>query len=233
MRPAFSFPPLPRPSTDLSRRGASRRYDSPSLRSGNMRCPRNFLRPSLPPSRRVAPLGNGRPRFGHSPAAGASGRGLRRGLAFLAPPSSRHTSWSGSTAGLRVELASRLSSRSGRARLCLGQGPRPTTRACARLRQAKRPACGAAANRPPSCRTGVSAARFHAPKRGGLGTRFCGSGRNTAASVGGLHLMPPLQGARTVALAYAHRPNPPKAADLRRCLSVRAFRDHFSVKIGR
>ena len=28
-----------------------------------------------------------RPRFGHSPAACASGRGLRRGLAFLAPPS--------------------------------------------------------------------------------------------------------------------------------------------------
>ena len=31
--------------------------------------------------------GDGRPRFGHGPAADAAGRGLRRGLAFLAPPS--------------------------------------------------------------------------------------------------------------------------------------------------
>ena len=50
------------------------------------RSPRSFHTPSLPPpSRRVAPLGAGRPRFGHSPAAGASGRGLRRGLAIPRP----------------------------------------------------------------------------------------------------------------------------------------------------
>jgi len=35
----------------------------------------------------LASLGDGRPRFGHGPAADAAGRGLRRGLAFLAPPS--------------------------------------------------------------------------------------------------------------------------------------------------
>ena len=55
------------------------------------------------------------------------------------------------------------------ARLAPRALPSAATRACA-LR-AKRPACGAAANRSPSCRAGISAARFRAPKRGGLGTR--------------------------------------------------------------
>ena len=45
--------------------------------------PRRYAGPSL----RFASLGDSRPRFGHGPAADAAGRGLRRGLAFLAPPS--------------------------------------------------------------------------------------------------------------------------------------------------
>jgi hypothetical protein len=45
--------------------------------------------------------GDGRPRFGHSPAARAAGRGLRRGLAIPRPA----VTPSASTAGLRVELA--------------------------------------------------------------------------------------------------------------------------------
>ncbi len=45
--------------------------------------------------------GDGRPRFGHSPAAGAAWRGLRRGLAIPRPA----VTPSASTAGLRVELA--------------------------------------------------------------------------------------------------------------------------------
>ena len=80
---AASRPPCRDLQAAPHRRGASRRYAGP-LPLGS---------------------GDGRPRFGHSPAADAAWRGLRRGLAFLAPPSSRHTSWSGSTAGLRVVLA--------------------------------------------------------------------------------------------------------------------------------
>ena len=45
--------------------------------------------------------GDGRPRFGHGPAAGAAWRGLRRGLAIPRPA----VTPSASTAGLRVELA--------------------------------------------------------------------------------------------------------------------------------
>ena len=71
---------------------------------------------TLPPFARLPPLraalprrygctslrsGPGRPRFGHSPAARAAGRGLRRGLAIPRPA----VTPSASTAGLRVELA--------------------------------------------------------------------------------------------------------------------------------
>ena len=45
--------------------------------------------------------GDGRPRFGHGPAARAAGRGLRRGLAIPRPA----VTPAASTAGLRVELA--------------------------------------------------------------------------------------------------------------------------------
>ena len=45
--------------------------------------------------------GDGRPRFGHGPAADAAGRGLRRGLASPRPA----VTPAASTAGLRVELA--------------------------------------------------------------------------------------------------------------------------------
>ena len=74
---------------------------------------------TLPPFARLPPLraalprryadprsasrrsGDGRPRFGHGPAAGAAWRGLRRGLAIPRPA----VTPSASTAGLRVELA--------------------------------------------------------------------------------------------------------------------------------
>jgi len=73
---AATLPPLARPPPI----GAAlpRRYAGPSLRSGD-----------------------GRPRFGHGPAAGAAWRGLRRGLAIPRPA----VTPSASTAGLRVELA--------------------------------------------------------------------------------------------------------------------------------
>ena len=51
--------------------------------------------------RRWRGSGDGRPRFGHGPAACASGRGLRRGLAIPRPA----VTPTASTAGLRVELA--------------------------------------------------------------------------------------------------------------------------------
>ena len=59
--------------------------------------------------------GDGRPRFGHGPAADAAWRGLRRGLAIPRPA----VTPSASTAGLRVELA-----RGALARLRLGRCPR-------------------------------------------------------------------------------------------------------------
>ena len=62
--------------------------------------------------------GDGRPRFGHSPAAGAAWRGLRRGLAIPRPA----VTPSASTAGLRVELARPAAA--GLARLRLGRCPR-------------------------------------------------------------------------------------------------------------
>ena len=65
--------------------------------------PRRYAGPSL----RCASLGDSRPRFGHGPAAGAAGRGLRRGR--LSSPLAR----------LRVELA-----RGALARLRLGRCPR-------------------------------------------------------------------------------------------------------------
>ena len=99
MRPTHLSSPLrPPPPYSLSRCGALRRYGCPSLRSGD-----------------------GRPRFGHGPAAGAAWRGLRRGLAIPRPA----VTPSASTAGLRVELA-RPDSLRGRdfARLRLGRCPR-------------------------------------------------------------------------------------------------------------
>jgi hypothetical protein len=73
-----SFPPAAAPSSSHLRAALPRRYGCPSLRSGD-----------------------DRPRFGHSPAARAAGRGLRRGLAIPRPA----VTPSASTAGLRVELA--------------------------------------------------------------------------------------------------------------------------------
>ena len=94
-----------------------------------------------------------------------------------------------------MELASRLSSRSGRARLRLGQGPRRSRgpvpasgRQSGPREERRRPARLPAApeNLPQGSapRNGAASARAH-----------CGSGRFSAASVGGLHLMPPLRSA--------------------------------------
>ena len=119
------------------------------------------------------------------------------------------------------------------ARLRLGQGPRRSRgpvpafgRQSGPREERRRPARLPAApeNLPQGSapRNGADSARAH-----------CGSGRFSAASVGGLHLMPPLQGARAIALAYARRTNPPRTAVLRWRLSVRAFQGHFSFKIAR
>jgi len=59
------------------------------------------LRAATLAPRRWRGSGDGRPRFGHSPAASAAWRGLRRGLAIPRPA----VTPAASTAGLRVELA--------------------------------------------------------------------------------------------------------------------------------
>ena len=111
----------------------------------------------------LAPLrvarGMAAPASATAPPLARRGAACAGGWPFLAPPSRLR----------RPRLGS------GRNSLAFARSPLPrprasaTTRACA-LR-AKRPAWGAAANRAPSCRAGISAARFRAPKRGGLGTR--------------------------------------------------------------
>jgi len=74
----------------------------------------------------LAPLrfarGMAAPASATAPPLARRGAACAGGWPFLAPPSSRHTSWSGSTAGLRVELARPAAA--GLARLRLGQGPR-------------------------------------------------------------------------------------------------------------
>ena len=171
-----------------------------------------------------APLGDGRPRFGHCPplsrrARPAPGAGHSSPCRHAFGVHGRAAGGARSSGGCRTR-SPRPSSRP------LPVGTRPATRACARLRQAKRPAWGAAANRPPSCRAGESAARFRAPKRGGLGPRACGSGRFSAASVGGLHLMPPLQALR-LSPSLTRVVQIRLTADFQRRLSVRAFPSRF------
>ena len=90
---AATLPPFARPSP-LTRAALPRRYADP--RSASLRS------------------GDGRPRFGHGPAADAAGRGLRRGR--LSSPR-QHAC--GVLGGLRVELA-----RGALARLRLGRCPR-------------------------------------------------------------------------------------------------------------
>ena len=108
----LAFPPCARPpaaaptsSPLCARRCRAATLTLAPLRvARDTRCPRSFHAPSLPPPRGALRHSGHRPGSGHSPAACAAGRGLRTGLG-TSPPSSRHTSWSGSTAGLRVELA--------------------------------------------------------------------------------------------------------------------------------
>ena len=102
--PLAALPPIARPSFPPAAATAS----SPPCAAATLP---SFAR--LPPvraalSRRYADprsaslrSGDGRPRFGHGPAAGAAWRGLRRGLAIPRPA----VTPAASTAGLRVELA--------------------------------------------------------------------------------------------------------------------------------
>ncbi len=117
LRPTFLSPFCRDLPTAPYTRGASRRYAtslrfaSPGIRDA--RAP--SYAPSLPPPRGASRRsGDGRPGFGHGPAADAAGRGLRRGLANLAR---RHAC--GVHGWARVELA-----RLALARLRLGRGPR-------------------------------------------------------------------------------------------------------------
>ncbi len=107
---ALPSPPAPRPPlrpTFLS--PLCRDLLKPPL-APPLRCPPLRGRPPLHaalPRRYADPRsasrrsGDGRPRFGHGPAADAAWRGLRRGLAIPRPA----VTPAASTAGLRVELA--------------------------------------------------------------------------------------------------------------------------------
>ena len=78
--------------------------------------------------------------------------------------------------------------------------PSAFTRACARLRQVRRLPDGPREERRRPARLPAAPENLpqgSAPRNGAASARaHCGSGRFSAASVGGLHLMPPLQGAR-------------------------------------
>jgi hypothetical protein len=146
-----------------------------------------------------------RPGSGHGPAADAAGRGLRTGLG-TSPPSSRHTSWSGSTAGLGLNSLAdaRSPCASG---VALGvkiggvlRGVLP--RSLARLRRVR-------------------------PAGFGWGrARRCGT-RQPAASP----TPPPIRARATPSLTRVVQIR--LTADFQRRLSVRAFQGHFPVKIGR
>jgi hypothetical protein len=104
------------------------------------------------------------------------------------------------------------------ARLCLGQGPRRKDRRGS-------PRFQRGSSRRP--------AALFCPAGFGWGrARKCGT-RHAAAN-----RQPRLRSALVPThswsgLAHAHRSNPPKPANFQRCLSVRAFRDHFSGFFGR
>ena len=83
------------------------------------------------PSRRVAPLGSA-PAPATAPPLTRLGAACARGWA-TSPPSSRHTSWSGSTARLGLNsLASRQRRAGARSPLPRSKLPRQPTRPCAR-----------------------------------------------------------------------------------------------------
>ena len=105
--------PLARPSPfapDLPPLRAAPFLAPPSPLAPPLRCPplrgfppyaRRCRAATLDPRSASRRSGDGRPRFGHGPAAGAAWRGLRRGLAIPRPA----VTPAASTAGLRVELA--------------------------------------------------------------------------------------------------------------------------------
>ena len=146
------------------------------------------------------------PRFARGMAAPASATApplTRRGAAFAGGgPSSprRHACGvhGGAPGGARSHSL---------ARLCLGQGPR----------QPRGPVpCGQSGPRGERRRTvrlpaaPESLPQGSAPRNGAASARaHCGSGRDSAASVGGLHLMPPLPSARAT-------PSLTRAAQIRR-----------------
>jgi hypothetical protein len=147
------------------------------------------------------------------------------GWPFLAPPSSRHTSWSGSTAGLRVELA-RPDSLRGRdfARLRLGRCPRRPRGPVPFGPDSLRGRDGPREDRRGSSRR--SAALFR-PAGFGWGRALgCGT-RQLAASP----TPPPIRARAKPSLTRVVQNR--LTAVFHRRLSVRAFQDHFSGSFGR
>ena len=106
----LAFPPAPLPPLrptflaprcrDLLKPPLRRRYAAP-LCAAFPPYARRCRAATLDPRSASRRSGDGRPRFGHGPAAGAAWRGLRRGLAIPRPA----VTPAASTAGLRVELA--------------------------------------------------------------------------------------------------------------------------------
>ena len=165
----------------------------------------------------LAPLrvarGMAAPASATAPPLARRGAACAGGWPFLAPPSSRHTSWSGSTAGLRVDSL-------------------PDT---LRGRDALASACGEKIGG--VLRGGFSRALLAAC--GGSALRASGGGARWDAVRGTPPRTNPASDPRSSRLAsrsgltYARRTKPPRTADFQRRLSVRAFQGHFLVKIGR
>ena len=176
--------------------------------------------------RRFAPLcgcprrwrgsGDGRPRFGHCPPLLAAGAACAGGWPFLAQPSRLRrprlgSGWTRSLALARFRLGRCPRRPRGPVPACGRQsGPRGERRRTVRL-----PAAPENLPRGSAPRNGAASARAH-----------CGSGRFSAASVGGLHLMPPLHSARAMP-SLTRVVQIRLTADFQRRLSVRAFPGRF------